>query len=31
MSFLKGLYTKFLGTKTEKIDLSSYTGFAKLN
>ena len=30
MSFLTGLYNKFMGKKIEKLDLSTYTGFAKL-
>ena len=30
MSFLKGIYNKFVGTKVEKIDLSSFSGLAKL-
>ena len=30
MSFLKGIYNKFMGSKVEKIDLSSFSGLAKL-
>ena len=30
MSFLKGIYNKLVGSKVEKIDLSSFSGMAKL-